>query len=189
MKNFLSCKKTAIALLVATVILLGFYAYMLARPISYGMAYNNKSEYDGGVFEGTMKFYSDETMTNCNSNFDEVLESRYYYKDGYVFFTMADTDEKYDEEVSFINKNFDEAKGMPFYADEINAFRLVATEGDGFVTVYTCTPAIVFAIIVGIVEAALIGFTCVSWLLFTKKITVAENVADAEECKSDDKTN
>ena len=212
MKKLLSNKKTAIALLIATVILLGFYVYMLARPISYGLAYHNKSEYAGGVFEGTMKFYSDETMTNSNTNFYDELESRYYYKDGYVFFTMADTDEKYEEEVDFINKNFDEAIKMPFYADEINAFRVVATEGDGFETVYTCTPAIVFAITVGIAIAALIGLTSVSWLLFTKKVTVTENVADAEEtanaeeadaektaaaeeaaeaeeCKSDDETN
>lgn len=207
MKKLLSNKKTAIALLIATVILLGFYVYMLARPISYGMAYHNKSEYAGGVFEGTMKFYSDETMTNSNTNFYEELESRYYYKDGYVFFTMADTDEKYEEEVDFINKNFDEAIKMPFYADEINAFRVVATEGDGFETVYTCTPAIVFAITVGIAIAALIGLTSASWLLFTKKVTDAENVADAEEtvnaeeadaekeaaaaeeCKSDNETN
>lgn len=212
MKKLLSNKKTAIALLVATVILLGFYVYMLARPISYGMAYHNKSEYAGGVFEGTMKFYSDETMTNSNTNFYDELNSRYYYKDGYVFFTMADTDEKYEEEVDFINKNFDEAIKMPFYADEINAFRVVATEGDGFETVYTCTPAIVFAITVGIVIAALIGLTSASWLLFTKKVTVAEaadakeaadtedaadaedvagaeEAAEAEECKSDDETN
>lgn len=181
MKKLLSNKKTAIALLIATVILLGFYVYMLARPISYGMAYHNKSEYAGGVFEGTMKFYSDETMTNSNTNFYDEFNSRYYYKDGYVFFTMADTDEKYEEEVDFINKNFDEAIKMPFYADEINAFRVVATEGDGFETVYTCTPAIVFAITVGIAIAALIGLTSVSWLLFTKKVTDAENVADAEE--------
>ena len=207
MKKLLSNKKTAIALLIATVILLGFYVYMLARPISYGMAYNNKTEYDGGVFEGTMKFYSDETMTNSNTNFYDELESRYYYKDGYVFFTIADTDEKYEEEVDFINKNFDEAIKKPFYADEINAFRVVATEGDGFETVYTCTPAIVFAITVGIAIAALIGLTSASWLLFTKKVTDAENVADAEEtvnaeeadaekeaavaeeCKSDNETN
>ena len=169
MKNLLSNKKTAIVLLVATILLLGFYAYMLARPISYGMAYHNETEYEGGVFEGTMKFYSDKTMVNTNTNFEEEIESRYYYKSGYVFFTMAETDEAYDEEVDYINKNFDEAIEMPFYADEINAFRLVATEGDGYITVYTCTPAIVFAIIGGVVEAALIGLTVVSFLLLKKK--------------------
>ena len=108
-------------------------------------------------------------MITSNTNFEEELESRYYYKDGYVFFTMAETDEAYDGEVDYINKNFDEAKGMPFYADEINAFRLVATEGDGYITVYTCTSAIVFAIIGGIAIAALIGATFVSFILFKKK--------------------
>ena len=99
MKNLLSNKKTAIILLVASILLLGFYAYMLARPISYGMAYHNETEYEGGVFEGTMKFYSDKTMVNTNTNFEEEIESRYYYKYGYVFFTMAETDEAYDEYV------------------------------------------------------------------------------------------
>jgi hypothetical protein len=183
MKKVLSCKKTAIILLIVTLIAVGFYVYMLARPISYGMAYHNKSEYDGGVFEGTMKFYSSGTMINSNTNFNEDMESRYYYKNGYVFFTIADTDEKYNEEVEFINKNFDEAKGKPFYADEINAFRLVATEGDGFATVYTCTFAITFAIIGGVVGAALVGLTCVCWILSKKKIT------NAVECQEDDKAN
>ena len=182
MKNLLSNKKTAIILLVASILLLGFYAYMLARPISYGMAYHNETEYEGGVFEGTMKFYSDKTMITGNTNFEEELESRYYYKDGYVFFTMAETDEAYDEEVDYINKNFDEARGMPFYADEINAFRLVATEGDGYITVYTCTPSIVFAIIGGIVIAALIGATCVSLILFKKKTNCTDEISDTEAC-------
>ena len=171
MKNILSNTKTAIILLVITILSLGFYTYMLARPISYGMAYHNETEYEGGVFEGTMKFYSDKTMVNTNTNFEEKIESRYYYKDGYVFFTMAETDESYDEEVDYINKNFDKATKMPFYADEINAFKLVVTEGDGYATIYTCTPAIVFAIIGGIVIAALIGATCVSLILFKKKRT------------------
>ena len=168
MKNLLSNKKTAIVLLVATILLLGFYAYMLARPISYGMAYHNATEYEGGVFEGTMKFYSDKTMINSNTNFEEELESRYYYKGGYVFFTMAETDEAYDAEVDYINKNFDEAKGMPFYADEINAFRLVATEGDGYIMVYTCTDAVAFAVICGVVVLALIALSACSFVLFKK---------------------
>lgn len=182
MKNILSNTKTAIILLVITILSLGFYTYMLARPISYGMAYHNETAYEGGVFEGTMKFHSDKTMITGNTNFEEEIESRYYYKDGYVFFTRAETDEAYDAEVDFINKNFDEAIGMPFYADEMNAFRLVATEGDGYITVYTCTPAIVFAIIGGIVIAALIGATCVSLILFKKKTNCTDEITDTEAC-------
>ena len=88
-------------------------------------------------------------------------------------------DEEYDEEVDFINKNFDEATKMPFYADEINAFKLVVTEGDGYATIYTCTPAIVFAIIGGIVIAALIGATCVSLILFKKKTNCTDEIKDS----------
>ena len=182
MKNILSCKKAAIILLIITIVSIGFYAYMLARPISYGMVYHNETAYEGGTFEGTMKFHADGTMVNSNTNFNQEMKSRYYYKDGYVFFTMAETDEAYDEEVDYINKNFDQAKGMPFYADEINAFRLVATEGDGYITVYTCTPAIVFAIIGGIVIAALIGATCVSLILFKKKTNCTDEITDTEAC-------
>ena len=169
MKNLLSNKKTAIILLVASILLLGFYAYMLARPISYGMAYHNVTEYEGGVFEGTMKFYSDKTMVNTNTNFNEDLKSRYYYKDGYVFFTLAQTDKEYDEEIASINEKFDEAIKTPFYADEINAFKLVVTEGDGYATIYTCTPAIVFSIVGGVIELALIALTFAAVLLCKKK--------------------
>lgn len=168
MKNILSCKKTAIILLTITIISIGFYAYMLARPISYGMDYQNETVYEGETFEGTMKFYSDSTMVIRNTNFDEELKSRYYYKNGYVFFTLAETDQEYEEEIAFINKNFEEAIQMPFYSDEINAFQLVATEGDGFTTVYTCKSAIIFAVIAGVFELVLIAVTAASLFLCYK---------------------
>ena len=82
---------------------------MLARPISYGMDYRAVVEYEGGVFEGTMKFKSDGTMVNKNTNFEEEMKPFYYYKDGYVFYTTAGTDEDYEKEVAEINENFDEA--------------------------------------------------------------------------------
>ena len=169
MKNMLSCKKTVIILLIITIISVGFYTYMLVRPISLGMSYHNETVYDGGVFEGMMKFHPDGTMVNRNTNFTEDLQSRYYYKDGYVFYTLAQTDKEYEEEIASINENFDEAIKTPFYADQINAFQLVATEGDGFTTVYTCKPAIIFAIVGGVVELALIALTFAAVLLCKKK--------------------
>lgn len=169
MKNILSCKKTAIILLIITIISFGLYTYMIVRPVSYGMAYHNETVYEGGTFEGRMKFHADGTMVNRNTNFNEDLKSRYYYKDGYVFFTLAKTDKEYEEEIASINENFDEAIKTPFYADEINAFQLVATEGDGFTTVYTCKSAIVFAVVGGVIELALITFTVASAFLCKKK--------------------
>ena len=74
MKNILSCTKTAVILLLVTVLFLGFYAYMLTRPISYGMSYSNKAVYDGKTFKGNLTFYPDGKMVNKNTNFDEALE-------------------------------------------------------------------------------------------------------------------
>ena len=162
MKKILACTKTIIILLAATIISSVFYGYMLARPVSFGMGYHNVTVYEGGTFEGTMKFYSDGTMVNRNTNFDEEIKSRYYYKDGYLFFTMAETYDEYEIEVASINENFDEAISMPFYADKINAFRLVAEEVDGYATVYTCTPAIIFAVAYGVIELMLISMISIS---------------------------
>ena len=169
MKKILSSSKTAIILLIVTLLSLGAYVYMIARPISYGMGYSNETVYDGGSFKGTMKFNSDKTMVNTNTNFNEDLKSRYYYKDGYVFFTLAQTDKEYDEEIASINENFDEAIKTPFYADEINAFKLVVTEGDGYETIYTCTSSIIFAIAFGVLELILIGLTAVTFVFWKKE--------------------
>ena len=168
MKKFLSSTKTLSILLVVTIISLVFYAYMLARPISYGMNYHNETAYEGGVFEGTMKFDSDGSMVNRNTNFEEEMKSRYYYSDGYIFYTLAQTDEEYEEEVVSINENFDEAINTPFYADEINVFKLVAAEADGYSTDYICVFAIVFAIVGGIIELVLFTLICAS-LIIRKK--------------------
>lgn len=168
MKKILASKVTAIVLLAVTVISMVFYVYMLARPVSYGMSYHNETAYEGGTFEGEMKFHLDGTMVNSNTNFAEEMKSRYYYKSGYVFFTMAITDEAYEKEVEEINNNFEEAIKKPFYADKINAFKLVCTEEDGVETVYTCVPAIVFAVVGGIVEIVLIGLVCAAFLLRKK---------------------
>ena len=168
MKNILSSKKTMIILLITLIIFSGVYTYMLARPISYGMSYQNKTEYVGGTFEGTMKFRADGTMVNKNTNFNKELKSRYYYKDGYVFFLVAETDEEYEEEISEINNNFNEAIKKPFYADKINCFKLVVSEGDGYATVYTCLSAIVFAIVGGVIELLLLAFTAVSFIFIRK---------------------
>ena len=168
MKNFLSYTKTFVILLLVTVILLGAYVFMLARPISYGMNYHTETVYEGFVFDGTMQFNSDGTMVNRNTNFAEELKSRYYYKGGYVFYTFSETDEEYEEEVAFINANFDEAVNTPFYSDKINAFKLVASEGDGYAAVYTCESAITFAVVGGVIELVLIALTAVSFVLSKK---------------------
>ena len=168
MKKILSCTKTAVILLLVTILALGFYTYMLARPISYAMPYHNEIVYEGVAFKGTLKFYPDGTMRNKNTNFDEEQKNYYYYKDGYIFALMAETDEAYEAEVAYINENFQEAVASPFYAAKINAFRQVAVGLDAYVTTYTCTGAIVFAIAGGVIALALIVLTAFSFVLCKK---------------------
>ena len=173
MKKILSNKITTIILLIVTILSLAFYAYMLARPISYGMNYHNKTVYEGMEFEGNLKFYTDGTIVINNTNFDEEIKNYYYYKDGYVFTLLAQTEEEYEQEVKYIDENFEEAVASPFYAAKINAFRQVAEGLDSDVTTYTCTGAIIFAIAGGIVELVLIVLTVLSFI-FCKKVKCSE---------------
>ena len=142
---------------------------MLARPISYGMGYENTTEYEGVVFTGTMTFYPDGGLVNKNSNFDEEMNSFYYYKDGYAFFTVAETEEAYREEIAYIDENFDIAISTGFYSGTINSFCVILEGVDGYTTVYTCHGAIAFAAALGALEAALIGLTVASLVLRKKE--------------------
>lgn len=163
MKKLLSCAKTATVLLIASFLFLGFNVYMFVRPISYGMDYECKTTYAGVKFEGKLKFNEDGKMITVNSSFKNGTESRYFCKDGYVFFLTATTDEAYESEVKEINKNFKEAIKTPFYASKINAFKLVSEGPDGYKLTYTCTSAIVLAVINSVCELALIVLTVIAF--------------------------
>ena len=171
MKNILSSAKTAIILLAVTVLTIVFYTYMLVRPVSYGMGYLTETVYEGETFKSAMKFKANGTVLIRNTNLPEELENRYYYKKGYVFMLMAKTDEEYDEEVSYINDNFDEAVNSPFYADKIGAFKMVTEGPDGYSVKYVCKGAVAFAIIFGIVELMLVSLTVFSYVLYKKTET------------------
>lgn len=167
MKNFLSKMKTTIVFFVVTVLTLVLYLYMIARPISYGMEYHTEYTYDGVLFEGTMEFKLNGVLVNSNSNFNEPIISRYYYKDGYIFFTMAKTDEEYNKEVEWIESNFEEAVNTMFYASKVNAFKLVNINND-LKSEYKCTSAVVFAVVAGVFEFTLASTTCISFIFYKK---------------------
>ena len=168
MKKILSNIKAAIILLAVTVLALGFYGYMLLRPISYGMPYHNVTEYVGGYFEGTQTYYPDGTVVTRNTNFEGEAIGRFYYKDGYVFSLMAETDEEIEAEIAEINADFEAALEIPFYAGKIDAFKQIPKEVYGYTSDYTCTSAIVFAVAFGIFELALIALTAFSFVLAKK---------------------
>ena len=78
MKNILSKTKTAIILLIVTVLLLGSYVYIIASPVTYGMKYRNETVYEGQAFVGALKYSPDGKVISENTNFDEPLEMYYY---------------------------------------------------------------------------------------------------------------
>ena len=168
MKNILSKTKNAIILLIVTVLLLGSYVYIIASPVTYGMKYRNETVYEGEVFKGSLKYSPDGKVIGENTNFDETFEMYYYYKDGYVFNLMATNDEEYEAEIAYINENFDEAVGSPFYAVKTNAFKQIAVGMDEDATTYTCIGAIIFAIVGGIDRLLLIALTAYSFVLSKK---------------------
>ena len=168
MKKLLSCKTTAVLLLLVTGLFLGFYAYMLARPISYGMVYRNETVYEGEVFEGELTFYRNGRMKNENTNFDQPIEGYYYYQDGYVFSLMAQSEAEYEAEVEYIREHFDDALELPFYAARINAFRQKAIGLDDDVTSYVCTGSVAFAALGGAVALALLALSATSLVLFKR---------------------
>ena len=179
MKKFLSNTKTAIVLLIVSVLLLGSYVYIITSPISYGMKYRNEMVYEGEVFKGSLKYAPDGKVVGENTNFDEPFEMYYYYKDGYVFNLMAENDEEYEAEVAAINANFDEAVATPLYAFKTNAFKQVAQGFDNDVTTYTCVGTVIVAIVGGINRLLLIALTVYSYLLYKK----AKN--DEKDAKAD----
>ena len=71
MKNILSKTKTAIILLIVTVLLLGSYVYIVLSPVTYGMEYRNETVYEGEVFKGSLKYAHDGKVVGENTNFDE----------------------------------------------------------------------------------------------------------------------
>ena len=169
MKKVLSNKITAVILAVLTIVSLCFYVMMLAKPITYGQPYYHASVYEGDDFSGTLTFYPDNTMLVENTTFVEPMKSYYYLKDGYLFFTLAETQEEYDAEVAMIDENFEEAVSAPFYAAKLNAFQLTAEGLDEYDSFYYCKYTISLAIAWGIAQLVLVGLSW-AFVLRCKKI-------------------
>lgn len=157
MKKIMLCRKKVL-ILVAAIVLLVIGIYGMTRPIFYGASYYHASFYDGNDFNGTMKFYTDNTVVIRNTNFDEEIKSFYYYKNGYVFFCSAQTEEEYKAEVAVIDADFEKAVNSPFYASKINVFKLTSEGPDGYKSIYLCQNSMMMAVVCGAIELTLVGF-------------------------------
>ena len=141
MEKLLSSKITAIALMVLALAAVGIFVFSISQPLFYGAEYRTKGEFAGQTFEGVMKFYPDGTMVSVNSNIGVEMKSLYYYRDGYVFFATAITEEAYRAEIEYINENFAQAVREPFYAARADIFSVVSEGPSGDSSVYTCPTA------------------------------------------------
>lgn len=168
MKRILSNKVTSIVLIILSALVLAALIFVATRPVSYGMEYRMETVYEGYEFEGTIIFEKDGYMTSSNSNFEEEREYRYYLKDGYYFFMSATADEEYDAEVEYINNNFDEALNTPFYAEKINAFKIIDGIEDDLDAEYICKSAIVLAISLAIACFVLIALSVLTVIMCKK---------------------
>ena len=164
MKKTAFRKTRAMIFAIAAIVCLVIGIYGMTRPMSYGSVYYHASSYEGEDFSGTMTFYEDNTMVIRNSNFEEDIKSMYYYKEGYLFFVLATTQEKYQEEVAAINADFEAAINTPFYASKINPFVMTSQGLDGYESAYLCQRSVMMAAVWGVVELALIGLAITSAL-------------------------
>ena len=171
MKKRISGRTTAAILVAIAIFLLVSGIHAMTSPISYGSDYYHASFYEGDEFSGSMVFYPDNTMAVHNSNLNEEVTFFYYYKDGYVFFTLATTEAEYEAEVAAINADFEGAVNSPFYASKISAFKLSSQGPDGYESVYLCQASIMMAAVQIVVELALIIIAVASVIRCTKKNT------------------
>lgn len=191
MKNFLKKMSVMIVFVALAVIGLLVYIPMLARPISYGMTYVDRYTATAddaeiyGIEEGTemtarMRFDDDKSVKMViKTDGLEIEMKMWIYRNGNKFTTVgiksaagqvtADcmTEEEYNAQVEQIEalKDTEEWDSMwnADYAISINAFRTGA-EGDYML----CEDAIIFAVLWGVLEVALIVFASLSVVFFVK---------------------
>ena len=181
MKKFLSKMPVMIVFLSLAVVGLVFYIVMLARPISYGMTYSytqtvetEQDATESGLPIGSeasmhLKFKSDKraevTMTlGENSITTEMWIVRMGNKVAMLSAVSEMTEEQYNQAV----ESFKADKTLfENSAVEINAFRIKSDTEDSMSDM-KCNGAVVFAVVWGVVELALIAFGALSLVFFLK---------------------
>lgn len=181
MKKFLSKMPVMIVFLSLAVVGLVFYIVMLARPISYGMTYSiteTATAEDVGSMTGSgiqvgdeitakIKFKNDTraTLTIILGDSKNAIDMWVYRQGNKVAIigpTLQISEEEYDQRVEQLKAD-EEMFNMS--AVEINAFRMA---GEGETEDMVCNGAVVFAVVWGVVELALITFGALSLVFFLK---------------------
>ena len=216
MKKFLSKLWVMATLIAVSVVLLGLYMYMTIRPVSYGMwyTYSQTTEESGTQYtlEMSIKFIDEKRLVIKISSDDGSIEAdSWYVKNGGQVLINANlseesmSEEEFDAYLEELRNNEemwnavwngeDTLYGGVFYA---NAFKLTphtATPVEGEDEAMSCSGAVWYAVVMGIVEVALVTFAVLSVIYYVKNkkvvvtttegVEVGENVENLEEKKEE----
>ena len=196
MKKFLSKMPVMIVFLSLAAVGLVFYIVMLARPVSYGMTYSiiqtvetEEDATESGLPIGTeagmkIKFKNDKKATlTVIIGESEIKTECWVYRMGYkvamLGATSDITEEEYNQAVETLKADKETFNNL---AVEINAFKMgnQTDEEDA-----TCNGAIVFAVVCGVVEVALILFAVLSTLYFVKGKKSGSTPSETTETTTD----
>ena len=204
MSKFLSKLWVMVTLIAVSVVLLGTYVYLLARPISYGMWYsastNTGAEGENAEIDLSIKFINGKKLVAKVSSGGTVVETEMWYINNgdQVFFFTEDaatstmTEETFDAMVEQLKA--EEAEWNTLWSGEadpgmgiaynISAFNMKANIADieqADQDNLVCGGAITFAVIMGIIEIALITFAVLSVIYYIKGKKVVVATASEEE--------
>ena len=203
MKKFLSKLPVMIVFLVLSVACLGVYIGLLARPVSYNMAYTlnititeeNQETYGepvGTKIKGSYIVVDDTRMQSVMQTGDsepEEVEMRIIRNGNKILLIpITMTDEEYNQMVE--EAKADEEQWNAIWNDDannplimtINAFKM---QSEPLPDALVCNGAIVFAVVFGVFELALIVFAVLSVVFYIKgkkgqSQTQQESVQDVE---------
>lgn len=166
MKKFLGKKPVWITFLAVAVVLLVVYIGMLVRPVAIGFTYKGKVDLGlGDKTEVSIKVKNGSEVV-LNSEMTGEMKVRYVVK-GREIAVLSMMGEISDEEFKEVKKevldDWDTAKAMGIVYDT-NAFN-VNMDGENLV----CAGSIIFAVVGGIVTAAVITFATLSTIVVVKK--------------------
>lgn len=192
-KGIMKKQTVMIILLVVALFFTALYIGVLARPISYGMAYSGSMDMGGGqTIDATLKFKSSEVVVVSASGEQDGMQMDMEME----FFAITNgnkvaivgmkgdgmgdtmTQEEYDAIVAGLKAN-KEAWDAMWVSDEvatINAFSM-SSAGESM----TCNGAIAFAVVMGVVTVVSIIFAGLSLNLYIKDRKAGPQAVAADE--------
>lgn len=202
MKKFLSKMPVMAVLLVLALGGLGLYIGLLARPVSYGMPYTYSQTLEGTGYEEvdgqtqvmTINFKSGKQVTMFNKIGEESGSMDFWYvQNGNKVWLVSPveesmTEEEFDQFIELLKADKEEWDAV--WSDtsgdimlfSINAFNLSFLGLNEYGDVdLTCTGAIVFAAVWGVVEVALIAVAALSLTFYLKGKKQESRPAETEQ--------